>query len=55
MATDNPMGDSRLVPLHLPDAQALILRRDLGGWRTVSVGPQKPGHCRKATPGAECA
>ena len=32
MATDNPMGDSRLVSLHLPDAQALILRRDLGGW-----------------------
>lgn len=32
MATDNPRGDSRLAPLHLPDAQALILRRDLGGW-----------------------
>lgn len=32
MAIDNPMGDSRLVSLHLPDAQALILRRDLGGW-----------------------
>ena len=32
MATDNPTGDSRLAPLALPDAQALILRRDLGGW-----------------------
>lgn len=32
MATDNPMGDSRLVPLDLPDAQRRILRRDLGAW-----------------------
>ena len=32
MATDNPTDDSRLVPLDLLDAQALILRRDLGDW-----------------------
>ncbi len=32
MATDNPRGDSRLVPLELPDAQAAILRPDIGDW-----------------------
>lgn len=32
MADRNPTGDSRLVSLDLPDSQAEILRRDLGGW-----------------------
>ncbi len=34
MATDNPMGDSRLAPLALPEAHARILRRDLASWAT---------------------
>ncbi len=34
MATDNPRGDSRLVPLDLPSGQAAILRRDLANWAT---------------------
>ncbi|HET9814079.1 MAG TPA: hypothetical protein VFP57_10555 [Sphingomicrobium sp.] len=32
MAETNPTGDSRLVSLDLQDAQALILRSDLGAW-----------------------
>ena len=32
MAEHNPTDDSRLVPLDLPDAQAAILRRDIGDW-----------------------
>lgn len=32
MATDNSMGDSRLAPLNLPEAQTEILRRELSGW-----------------------
>lgn len=32
MADSNPMGDSRLVPVDLPDELAAVLRRDLSGW-----------------------
>lgn len=32
MAENNPTGDSRLVPLDLPEAQVEILRGDLTAW-----------------------